>query len=71
MDEEELEFLLFLILLAHLRTIQNKRDPNLLKNILFEELLLSAEKQNKRQQVSPEKHWDAWSSALLDISQKH
>ena len=40
-------------------------------HILFEEVLFSAEEQNKRQQFSPGKYWDAWNSALMDISQKH
>lgn len=37
-----------LILLAHTGAIQNKTDAILLINILFDEMLWSAEKQNKK-----------------------
>lgn len=43
-----MEFLLSLILLAHTGAIQNKTDAILLINILFDEMLWSAEKQNKK-----------------------
>ena len=47
-NQKESEVLLSLILLAQSGAVWNNTNANLLINVLFDEIILSAEKQNKR-----------------------